>query len=69
LKEGFKPEFSFVAVSGGEMVGIAGFKTEQGSLTGGMSLTRIPLLGACMNVLALCQSRPTDSPFKVATWL
>jgi ribosomal protein S18 acetylase RimI-like enzyme len=37
LKEGFDPEFSFVAISDGEMVGIAGFKTEQGSLTGGIS--------------------------------
>lgn len=37
LKEGFNPEFSFVAISGGEMVGIAGFKTAQGSLTGGIS--------------------------------
>jgi ribosomal protein S18 acetylase RimI-like enzyme len=37
LKEGFNPEYSFVALSGGEMVGIAGFKTAQGSLTGGIS--------------------------------
>lgn len=37
LKEGFNPVFSFVAVSTDEMVGIAGFKTAQGSLTGGIS--------------------------------
>jgi ribosomal protein S18 acetylase RimI-like enzyme len=37
LKEGFNPAFSFVAVSSGEMVGIAGFKTTQGALTGGIS--------------------------------
>jgi hypothetical protein len=37
LKEGFSPVFSFVAVRNGEMVAIAGFKTAQGSLTGGIS--------------------------------
>ncbi len=36
LKKGFNPPFSFVAVNSGEMVGIAGFKTAQGSLTGGI---------------------------------
>ncbi|MCD4732734.1 GNAT family N-acetyltransferase [bacterium] len=37
LKEGLSPEFSFVAIHDGKMVGIAGFKTEKGSLTGGIS--------------------------------
>ena len=37
LREGFNPEFSFVATNDGEMVGIAGFKTGQGSLTDGIS--------------------------------
>lgn len=37
LKESFNPEFSFVAINDGEMVGIAGFKTAQGALTDGIS--------------------------------
>ena len=37
LKVGFNPAFSLVAISNGEMVGIAGFQTGQGSLTGGIS--------------------------------
>jgi ribosomal protein S18 acetylase RimI-like enzyme len=36
LKKGLNPPFSFIAVNSGEMVGIAGFKTAQGSLTGGI---------------------------------
>ena len=38
LKVGFHPAFSLVAISDGETVGIAGFKTGKGSLTGGISL-------------------------------
>ena len=38
LAEGFDPRFSFVAIRGNELVGIAGFKVAQGSLTGGISL-------------------------------
>jgi len=41
LKKGFNPVFSFVAVSSGEMVGITGFKTKQGSLTGGISFRAV----------------------------
>ena len=37
LKAGFNPEYSFVAIRDGEMVGIAGFKTGRGALTGGIS--------------------------------
>lgn len=36
LREAFNPSSCFVAMSGGELVGIAGFKTTTGSLTGGM---------------------------------
>ena len=38
LKRGFNSEFSFVALRGSEMIGIAGFKNAHGSLTGGISL-------------------------------
>lgn len=34
LQDAFSPDFCFVAMSGEELVGIAGFKTEAGSLTG-----------------------------------
>jgi ribosomal protein S18 acetylase RimI-like enzyme len=37
LNEGFDPRFSFVAIKGNELVGIAGFKVAQGSFTGGIS--------------------------------
>lgn len=37
LTEGFDPRFSFVAIKGNELVGIAGFKVAQGSFTGGIS--------------------------------
>jgi ribosomal protein S18 acetylase RimI-like enzyme len=57
LKEGFNPAFSFVAISDGEMVGIAGFKTGQGSLTGGISFRvlkeEIGFWGAIRAVLVL----------------
>lgn len=57
LKKGFNPMFSFVAVSGGEMTGIAGFKTAQGSLTDGISFRllreEIGCLGAIRSVLIL----------------
>lgn len=57
LKVGFNPAFSFVAISDGEMVGIAGFKTEQGSLTGGISFhvlkEKIGFWGAIRAVLVL----------------
>lgn len=38
LKDGFVPEFSFTALCNNQMLGIAGFKTKKGSLTGGISL-------------------------------
>lgn len=38
LRKAFDPSSCFVAMSGGELVGIAGFKTTTGSLTGGMTL-------------------------------
>jgi ribosomal protein S18 acetylase RimI-like enzyme len=57
LKPGFNPEFSFVAIRDGEMVGIAGFKTAQGSLTGGISFRvlkeEIGYWGAIRAVLVL----------------
>jgi len=57
LKEGLQPEYSFVAVSSGEMAGIAGFKTAQGSLTGGISFRvlkeEIGYWGAIRAVLVL----------------
>ena len=37
LEKGFKPNFSFVALKNHQLVGIAGFKTIRGSLTGGIS--------------------------------
>ncbi len=37
LTEGFDPRFSFVAIKGNELVGIAGFKVAQGSFTAGIS--------------------------------
>ena len=37
LEEAFNPQFCFIATSGGELVGIAGFKTATGALTGGMT--------------------------------
>lgn len=37
LGAGFHPAYAFVALRDGELVGIAGFKTGQGSLTGGIS--------------------------------
>ena len=57
LKAGFNPEFSFVAIRDGEMVGIAGFKTGRGALTGGISFRvlkdEIGLWGAIRSVLVL----------------
>lgn len=57
LKAGFNPEFSFVAIHDGEMVGIAGFKTGRGALTGGISFRvlkdEIGLWGAIRAVLVL----------------
>lgn len=37
LRQGFEPSSSFVAMSGGRVVGIAGFKTAQGAFTGGIT--------------------------------
>ncbi|MDX9993325.1 MAG: GNAT family N-acetyltransferase [Anaerolineales bacterium] len=46
LREAFNPNFCFVAMSGGELVGIAGFNTTAGSLTGGMTFGELyALLG------------------------
>jgi ribosomal protein S18 acetylase RimI-like enzyme len=57
LKAGFNPEFSFVAIRDGEMVGIAGFKTGRGALTGGFSFRvlkdEIGFWGAIRAVLVL----------------
>ena len=57
LKAGFNPEFSFVAIRDGEMVGIAGFKTGRGALTGGISFRvlkdEIGFWGAIRAVLVL----------------
>jgi ribosomal protein S18 acetylase RimI-like enzyme len=39
LAKGMNPEFCFAAFRSGVMVGIAGFKTPKGSLTGSISLT------------------------------
>lgn len=63
LTRGFNPQFSFVAVSRGELVGIAGFKTAEGALTGGISFRVLkeelglwPALRAVL-VLALFQRK------------
>lgn len=57
LKEGFDPAFSFVALRDGEMVGIAGFKTAQGALTGDISFRllqeKLGYLGAVRAALVL----------------
>lgn len=57
LKAGFNPAYSFVAIRDGEMVGIAGFKTGQGALTGGISFRilkeKLGLWGAIRAVLVL----------------
>ncbi len=54
LKEGLSPEFSFVAIHDGKMVGIAGFKTEKGSLTGGISFRLLKgILGYCGAIRAI----------------
>lgn len=57
LTEGFNPTFSIVAISGCELVGIAGFKTARGSLTGGISFrvlkAKLGLLGTLRAVLVL----------------
>lgn len=37
LEKGLEPDYAFVALQGGDIVGIAGFKTAQGSFTGGIS--------------------------------
>jgi ribosomal protein S18 acetylase RimI-like enzyme len=64
LTDGFDPNFSFIAVSGGELVGIAGFKTEHGSLTDGISFRvvkgKLGSWGAlrAVLVLALLERRP-----------
>ncbi len=64
LKESFNPLFSFVALNSGELVGIAGFKTAQGSLTGGISFPslkgKIGYWGAirAILVLALLERKP-----------
>ena len=37
LREALRPEFSFAAITDGQLVGIAGFKTAHGSFTGGIT--------------------------------
>lgn len=39
--DSFNPEFSFAAESGGQMFGLAGFKTHSGSLTGGIGFSEL----------------------------
>lgn len=64
LREAFNPNFCFVAMSGGELVGIAGFKTTIGSLTEGMTFgelrAQLGLFEAvrAILVLALFQRTP-----------
>lgn len=41
LAQCFVPEFSYVVTAHDEVVGLAGFQTSDGSLTGGMSLRRL----------------------------
>jgi ribosomal protein S18 acetylase RimI-like enzyme len=41
LREAFNPSSCFAAMLGGELVGIAGFKTTSGSLTGGMTFGKL----------------------------
>ncbi|MCB0161079.1 MAG: GNAT family N-acetyltransferase [Caldilineaceae bacterium] len=67
LRDGFDPEFSFVARSRGKLMGIAGFKTEAGSLTGGILFSllkqKVGYWGAirAVPVLALLQRKQTPS--------
>lgn len=57
LREALRPEFSFVAITDGQLVGIAGFKTAYGSFTGGISFkllhTRLGLLRTIRAVVVL----------------
>lgn len=41
LAESFNPDFSFVVIANGKIVGIAGYQTAEGSLTGGITLRRL----------------------------
>jgi ribosomal protein S18 acetylase RimI-like enzyme len=41
LEEGFDPTHSFVATSGGQVLGVAGFKTATGALTSGITPERL----------------------------
>lgn len=57
LARGFEPGCAFVALSGGAVVGVAGFKTPAGALTSGISFAllreTLGLLGAVRAVLIL----------------
>ncbi|MBF6595893.1 MAG: GNAT family N-acetyltransferase [Thermaceae bacterium] len=57
LRQGIESSFSFVAVSDGHLVGIAGFKTAHGSFTGGITFRLLKetlgLLGAIRAFLVL----------------
>lgn len=57
LKKAIDPSYSFVAMSDGQLVGIAGFKTVHGSLTSGISFrllkNTLGLLGAARAILVL----------------
>ncbi|WP_028469506.1 GNAT family N-acetyltransferase [Neptunomonas japonica] len=64
LSRSFIPEFSYVAVIGDEVVGLAGFQVPEGSLTGGMSFSKLQQeLGAFSGlwaglVLSLFERKP-----------
>ncbi len=66
LRDGFNPKFAIVALSQGELVGIAGFKTGQGSLTGGIGFgllkRELGWIGAVRAILVLLLFEREYSP-------
>jgi len=61
LERGMDPAYSFAAISGDQLVGIAGFKTGQGSFTGGISLS---LLKETLGTAAVLRAAPVLALFQ-----
>lgn len=65
IERGLRPDHALVAIRGNEIVGVAGFKDEMGSLTGGITPRvlrgELGIAGAvrAMAVLALMERRPS----------
>ena len=66
LEEAFNPSHSFVAISGTQVLGIAGFKTEHGALTAGMTAQllrdRLGVLGSIRAIAVLMLLQRSLSP-------